>query len=92
MESSEIKEKAACPICDDFFTDARILSCDHTFCSQCLSRRQETTCYVCHGQTVPTSEQEIQQLTTNEHVNEMVGELIRKSKAFLSAKIKRNFL
>lgn len=62
-ELEESRETVTCAVCVELFRDARVLTCSHSFCLQCLIGCQaqagengvnEVNCPVCRELTVPS--------------------------------------
>ena len=78
QENSDIQE-ITCAICNDVYTNARDLSCGHTFCLCCLQHRVERKCPVCDEENIP-EESQMNELTVNRDKNNLVGvEMTRRS-------------
>ena len=65
-------EDITCKICNDAFTNARDLTCGHTFCLHCLENKRLDQCPECKEKTVP-EENELKNLKPNSEKNKLVG-------------------
>ena len=69
-----------CTMCNDVYTDARDLSCGHTFCLRCLQAEPPEKCPVCEEESLP-DENKLKELKVNKEKNYLVGlELAKRSK------------
>ena len=79
----QVKETVTCGICFEFFSDARLLSCKHTYCLKCLLDYQKTdadiACPNCRRDTVP-GKRALRGLPPNGPVNDLVAYLYRQGR------------
>jgi len=75
-----MEDVVTCSICQELYTDARTLTCEHCFCMKCLLSYQTSIvikpCPMCREETVPAA-RELHRLPSNKAVNEMVGLIVR---------------
>lgn len=80
LQVQGMKEAVTCSICQELFTDARALTCNHCFCLRCLQNLQKTAyimpCPMCRSETVPAA-RELCRLLPNRAANDMVSLLFR---------------
>src|SRR5690348_8968487 len=68
-----ISETLECPKCKNIFNDPVLLSCDHSFCFNCISQsiskeEESIPCFICH------------QITKNIQINSTLSQIIHEMK------------
>lgn len=90
MASAAITDQVACSLCNDFYTDARTLQCQHSFCLECVRSRylsDSRQCPNCSRETIPNSIDEVESLVPSINLNQQVGLLIRQGLVMTSSKL-----
>lgn len=85
--AAKVMGELSCHICFNLLTDARTLSCGHSFCYHCLIEAsfKDKKCVPCLEETVPEPEQ-CASMLPNSDLNHKVGSLIRQGTSIEAVK------